>query len=111
MSLQVGLDAAAVKVFPKLRTQHVQNPTALGIREITKHVMRVIIVSPYDGIYIIGNASDLPGASVKLIQHVVATIFMFVVESFVISCEAFVQPDMAPILAGDEVAEPLMCHF
>src|ERR1051326_2664293 len=36
---------------------------------------------------------------------------MAVVKSLVIGGEAFVQPDVAPVFAGDEVAEPLMREF
>src|SRR5436190_1426463 len=111
MPLQIGLDATTVKIGSKLATEHVQDPSALWIRKITKHLMRVIKVSAHDRIRVIGDASDLTGAAVKLIEHVIAAVFVFVIESLVICREAFVEPDLTPILAGDKVAKPLMGHF
>ena len=48
MPLEVGLDAFAKQVRPKLRAEHVQNPTTLGVGEETvfaEHVLRDLVVA------------------------------------------------------------------
>ena len=36
---------------------------------------------------------------------------MFFKESIVVSSEAFIKPEVAPVLAGYQITKPLMCQF
>ena len=111
VSLQVRPDATPVKFLAQLRAEHVQHPAALRIGEVTEHFTGRI-VSPADNrVGVIRHARDLPGALIKFVQHRVAPVFVAVIERLVVRGETFVEPDVAPILARDEVAEPLVRHL
>ena len=37
LQLEVGLDAAAIKILAELRAEHVEHPAAFGIGQIVEH--------------------------------------------------------------------------
>ena len=64
-----------------------------------------------DGNNILVVAEDSSGVAVEAVFEVVVTEKFPVVEKGVIGGKALVEPEMAPVAAGDEVAEPLVGDF
>ena len=64
-----------------------------------------------DGDNILVVAEDPSGVAVKAVFEVVVTEKFPVVEKGVVGGKALVEPEMAPVAAGDEVAEPLVGDF
>ena len=100
-----------VKFFAQLRTQHVQHPASFLVNEVIELFHRPVVFAEDDRLIVIRDPGDAPGAAIKSVKHRVASVFLFVIEQGVKCGEPFVEPEMAPILAGDEVAEPLMRQF
>src|SRR6266702_4559978 len=84
MTFEVGLDAAAVEILAKLRTEHVQDPASFIIREIVEHIIRRIISAADDGIDVVADAGDESRAAIKLVKHSIAPVFVSVIKCFVI---------------------------
>ena len=111
VSLEVGLDAFAEQVRPELRAKHVQNPTALGVGKKTvpaKHVLRDLVVAVDHRGGVIGAACEALLVSVQGVAELVYAVLVSGKEVRVVGGESLVEPELAPVLAGDEVAEPLV---
>ena len=53
----------------------------------------------------------MPRVAIQAVEHGVPAIPVLVVQQRVKGGKPFVQPDVAPVFAGDQVAEPLVGHF
>lgn len=111
MPLEVGLDAFAEQIRPKLRAEHVQNPTALGVGEETvfaEHVLRDLVVAIDHRGGVVGAACKAFLVAVEAVAELVDAVLVPGEEVRVVGGESLVEPELAPVLAGDEVAEPLV---
>ena len=108
MTLQVGLDAAAIEILTELTAEHVENPASLGIRVKAELILRRVEVAPHDGVRVVGHGGDALEPRIHHVEKGVVAILVFLVERLVVSRETLVQPQVRPVLAGDEIPEPLM---
>src|SRR6476661_7095169 len=111
MAFKVGLDAAAVEILAKLRAEHVQDPATLVISQVAEHVIRRIVSAADDGMDVVADAGNEAIVAIEIVKHRVATVLVTVIKRRVIGGEAFVEPKMAPVLAGDQIAKPLVGHL
>src|SRR6266849_9302334 len=109
--LEIMLEAAVKSVFAYLVTKHVKDPASFavgvavelaGIVEIVANDRLVPETAAFEPF-----ARAIPAFVIGLILAEVR----FVPYHFQKRCEAFVEPDVAPILAGDEIAEPLVTQL
>ena len=114
MPLEVGLDAFAKQVWPKLRAEHVQDPAALGVRQKTvfaEHVLRDLIVAVDHRCGVVRAAREAFLVAVQTVVELVDAVLVPGEQVRVVGGESLVEPKLAPVLAGDEVAEPLVRQF
>jgi len=108
MPLQVRLDGAPVEVLAHFRPQHVQNPASFGICQVIELLLRRLEIAPHNRIRLIGVDENSFGAVIHAIEEIIAPMLLIFVKFFVVSRETFVEPDVRPIFARDQIAEPLM---
>ena len=71
-----------------------------------------MVIAIDDGFGFIAFAENsIVGVAIEAIEHGGLAVFVAVVEVGVVGGEAFVEPEMAPVFAGDVIAEPLMGQF
>ena len=110
-TLKVSLDAAAIKVLAQLAAQHVQHPTAFRIRQKAELLLRIAPIATHNRVGLVRLAENAFGALIHAVAHRVRSVLMPFVQRVVIRREAFVQPQVRPILAGDQIAKPLVGYF
>src|SRR5262245_25064084 len=111
MTLQVSPDATAIEFIAQLATEHVENPASLRIGVKAELVFGKIEVASNDGIGVVELDSDAARALIHHIKEFIVPVLSALVEAFVVGGEAFVKPEVRPVFAGHEVAEPLMRHL
>ena len=90
VTIEIGLDAAAIEVFAQLGPEHVQDPAAFGIGQVSKDTHRVAVVIADDGVGIIALRQDSPGVAVQFVDQGIAPMLVAVEKRLVVGGEAFV---------------------
>ena len=88
-----------------------ENPASFGVGSVSKllHGVGKGAVHHRGGIAVF---TDEPSRIlIHLIKKGIATMEMFFKESIVVSSEAFIEPEVAPVLAGYQITKPLMRQF
>ncbi len=111
VAFQIGLDAAAVEFLAELTAQHVQEPASFGIGQEAELIFRGVVIAAHDGVGLVGLVDDALGALIHVVKERVAPLFIAVVEVVVIGGKPLVEPDIRPILARHQIAEPLVGHL
>ncbi len=100
MPLQVSSDAFAVEIRSELTTQHVEDPGTFRVGSIVELFLRAF-ESPPDDRFLIGVLDNVQRVEVEPEPHLIRSELMLIVEMGVVGGEAFVQPEMGPVLTGD----------
>ena len=91
-----------------------QHPASLGIGHepvFAEHFLgRVVFAVDHRGGITAAAGEALPVA-IKAVAHFVDTVLVPGEKVRVVGGESLVEPELAPVLAGDEVAEPLVCQL
>ena len=107
MPFKIRLDALAVQFHAELAAQHVEHPGTLWVGARVELLHGIAIVAPDDGAGVV-CLKHLLGFLPECILHRIGTEFLLLIENGVVAGEAFVEPEMRPVTAGDEVTEPLV---
>ncbi len=108
---QVVLQPRVERVLSKLPAQHVQHPSALSVG-VAVEFLRLIKVVAHDRLVVQRVISKpLPGLFPAVIIRGVFSKVRFRPNRLHERGKSFVQPDVAPILGGHQVTEPLMPQF
>src|SRR5687768_11989415 len=106
MALQVELYRFAIHVGSQLAAKHMQDPASFWISAVAKLLIWVLIFSLHDWQHIVGHVDELACVLPELIEHGVPAMFLFFEQMRVVGGKSLVQPDVGPILAGDQIAKP-----
>src|SRR6266480_3060127 len=102
------LDAAVKNVFANLVAKHVEDPGCL-IVSVAVELAGIIEVVAHDRFFPeIAAFEPLARIIPALVIRLILAEARFGPYRFQERGEAFVEPDIAPILAGDKIAEPLV---
>src|SRR6266852_4783013 len=102
------MQSAIESVFANLVAKHVQNQAAFAVG-VAVEFAGVVKVVAYDGLGVeSARPQPLLHAGPSLVIRLILRIARFAPRHFKKSGEALVQPDIPPVLAGHQVAEPLM---
>src|SRR2546421_2283949 len=105
------LDAAVKNVFANLVAKHVEDPGCL-IVSVAVELAGIIEVVAHDRFFPeIAAFEPLARITPALVIRLILAEVRFGPYRFQERGEAFVEPDIAPILAGDEIAEPLVTEL
>ena len=91
-----------------------QHPASLGIGHksvFPEHFLGGVVFAVDHRGGVAATAGEALSVAVKAVAHLIETILVASEEVRVVGGKSLVEPDMAPILAGDEVAEPLVRQF
>ena len=105
--LHIRMDALAVQLRPEPAADHVQHPRALRIHAVAELLHRVAVVAPHDRLCV-RRREDALRLFPHLEQHRIAPVALLLVERGVVRRKAFVQPQVRPVAARHQIAEPLV---
>ena len=108
---KVVLETAIKGVFTKLVAKHGKNPAALGVSITIKLAGIVEVVADDRLVEKIALAEPLARAFPAFIIGLILAVMSLRPHILHKRREALVEPDVAPIFAGDEVPEPLVAEF
>src|SRR5260370_12331371 len=111
IDLEIVPQAAIKSIFANLLAKHVQHQATLAVSVVVKFAGVVEIV-PHDWLAVqsgLGEPFVDCGPSIKV--SLILGIMRFSPYHFEECREALVQPDISPVVAGDQVAKPLMREF
>ena len=108
---KVVLETAIKGVFTKLVAKHGKNPAALGVSITIKLAGIVEVVADDRLVEKIALAEPLARAFPAFIVGLILAVMSLRPHILHKRREALVEPDVAPIFAGDEVPEPLVAEF
>jgi hypothetical protein len=111
VAVQIRADAAAIQVRAELAAQHVQHPRALRVGEVVEHLLRLAELPPHDAPRLVLVRENAFGRAVQGVKRFVRAAEVALPEPIVVGGKALVQPDLAPVLARHEVAEPLVSQL
>src|SRR5438093_1117568 len=105
------LQRTVKSVFTELMAEHVQNPSALAVRIAVEFAGIVEVVAHDRLVPEIAASEPLAGVVPALVIGLILAEVRFGPQGFHESGKTFVEPDVSPIFAGDEIAEPLVAEF
>ncbi len=109
--LEIVLDAAVKGVFAELVAQHIQHPAAFAV-SVAVELAGIVEVVTHDRLVPQVVASEpFPRVVPAFVIGLILAKVHFGPYSFQKCGEPLVEPDVAPILAGDQVAEPLVAEL
>ena len=85
-----------------------QDPASLRIGEVIKLVFGRLEISAHHGVRLIRMNENSFGAVIHPIKKIIPPMLVILVKLLVVGGEAFVQPQVRPIFARDQIAEPLV---
>src|SRR5215471_19838666 len=99
--------------LPKLMAQHMQDPGAFVVEVSIEQLETVVVVNIVDDrTAVIAIFFEI---AILETEHglfeVVSALIMLAPEVFEVGGEAFVQPAIGPVAAGEQVAKPLVRQF
>ncbi len=111
IGFQVIMQAAEKIPIAELGAQHLQHPAALGVN-VSGILERVVKIVGHDRIVEEPRVpKPLALVAPKFVGDRVFAVFLLGPEMLEICGEAFIQPEIRPIFAGNEISKPLMRHF
>ena len=110
--LQIAAHRPAVDVLAQLAAEHVQHPASLGIGAEVELLPSALVPTVDDraGVVLFAEHAVL-GVFVQAVEHLIAAQSVAHVQVRVVRGEALIQPQVAPIFAGDKIAKPLVGRF
>ena len=108
---EIMFQAAVKSVFAELVAKHVENPPALAVSVAVEFAGIVEIVANDRLVPEVAACEPLAGVVPALVIGLVLAEMRLGPNGLQESGEALIQPDVAPIFAGDEIAEPLVAEF
>src|SRR5260370_36020841 len=108
MDFEIVPQAAIESILANLVAEHVQHQSALSVSVVVK-LAGVVKIVPHDRLAVqVGLAEPLLDRAPSLVVSLLFGIVRFGPHHLEERCEALIQPDVSPVVAGNQVAEPLM---
>ena len=108
VALEVGLHAFPIEILSQFGAQHVEDPGSLRIGPEAELLHGIAVARVDHGSGVLVVPEDALGAAMQSVLEVVVAQQLPGVEQRVVGREALVEPEMTPVTAGDQVAEPLV---